>query len=1052
VTQSPHPIEDRSALDWLRSLEAGGTRLVLVRDAERHTSYVGADAEAFTGWAPADFADRLYSLAHPEDQQRLFDASRALRIDGEAEARTRARMEAPDGWFRWFDVHLLNRLDDPAIAGLVTVITPLRRHPERADRWAGVLARTSELVIIQRHDFRTGYVSPSVELLLGITADQLVLRWNELMPAEDLGIFEETRREVAAESRGEARRRLRIWRADGSLRTFDVTFANHLDDGLIGGLLIRARDVSDLASTEEQLDRTAARFEALVDNGPDASLLLDADGVIQFCSAGVERLLGHRPQDITGTNAIDMVHPDDLDQALVDLQMLHDGVASPDRTFRVRRADGSYEWVDITASNRLDDPRLQALVLSIRDVSERMDADRRMQRLLRDSSGAAFVVDRDYEVTWTTPGFERFIGGHRTLNAEVVGELFSGHDEDDDAVAAFLRVVEGGPGTTARVVGRLAPTETKRWADVTFTNALDDPSIDGVIVNIRDVDEAVRAAETGHRLTEVLESTTDFVLVFNRDGDLIWANAAAIGVVGAPPMRQSVFVERITPWSLVVLEREVAPTLRTQNTWRGELALRSGEHGEIPMEVTILNHRSSSGLEFTSAIARDISERKALEAKLHAKARHDPLTGLPNRALLTERLELALASDAAVGLAFIDLDQFKVVNDSQGHDAGDRLLVAAVDRLRGAVRPTDLVARFGGDEFVVLLNGVDGVDAAQAMASRILDDLRGTVRIGAMEVYLTGSAGVAVADGTDVDAATLISNADAAMYKAKALGRDQVAVFSAELRARTVERMETANELRSTLESDGLDVWFQPIVDTVSGLPISLEALARWEHPERGTVPASRFIPVAEETGLIVPLGSAIIRRTCEAIRELGDAAETYSFSVNLSAYQLADPTLIDVFGAALDQFGIAPRQLYCEVTESAVMEDVTNSARLLDQIRALGIGIAVDDFGTGYSSLAYLHRFPVDVLKIDREFVAGLAYDTDWERSLAAGIISLAHSLGLTVVAEGVETAEQAEILRMLHCDAMQGFLFARPTPMADLLVTLESMSSTQGRAQRTS
>lgn len=1051
MTQSNHLIEDPSTRAWLESLTDRGQRLVVVRDRARRTTYVSDNAAELTGWSGEEFARRFYSLSHPDDQQLLFDSSRALRAGTDTERLFSARFEAADGWFNEFDIHLWTQVQDPPIDGVVCVFTPLRRTTDRANRWASVLATTEELVLIQRRDLRTGYVSPSVEHLLGIPADELVRSWRDIVDPGDQERYDETRRRVATEAGSEDRIRIRMTHADGSLRVFDTTFANRFDDGIIDGLLIRARDITDLVQMQDELDRAAARFEAMVTDGPDASVLLDKDGRIRFASAGVEALLGYRPDDLVGHNATDLVHPDELDEATHRLVRLLDGSDNPDQALRLRRSDGAYQWIEIHASNRLDDPRIEALILTLRDVTERVDAERRMQRLLRDSSGGAFVIDGAAAVTWTTPGIERFIGPHRTLDPDTVHALFSAHSAEDDAVAAFDRVISDGPGATARVVGQLAPHGTKRWADVTLTNAVDDPAIGGIIVNIRDVDEAVRAGETGHRLTEVLESTTDFVCVFNGDYDLIWANAAAVDVVGQAPMPSDTFFERVPEWATAILEREVVPILEREGSWRGELALLAASDGrEIPIEVTILTHQGADGVNFTSSISRDISERKALEAKLHAKARHDPLTGLPNRALLTERLERSLAADASLAVVFLDLDQFKVINDTQGHDAGDRLLIAAVERLRGAVRPADLVARFGGDEFVVLLHGVDDIEQAGAMAKRLVDHLRGPVRLGPVEVYLTASAGVAVTDG--IDAGTLISNADAAMYKAKALGRDQVAVFSAELRARTVERMKTANDLRATLETDGLDVWFQPIIDTATGLPISLEALARWEHPELGMVPAQHFIQVAEDTGLIVPLGASVIHRTCASIRELGDAATPYSFSVNISPHQLANPNLIEVFESALETHDIASRQLYCEVTESAVMGDVANSARMLDRIRALGIGIAIDDFGTGYSSLAYLHRFPVDVLKIDREFVSGLTYDSNWERSLAAGIISLAHSLGLTVVAEGVETAEQSDILGMLGCDAQQGFLFARPTRLADLAVTLAAMTPHEDRRLRTS
>jgi diguanylate cyclase (GGDEF)-like protein/PAS domain S-box-containing protein len=923
VTQ-PAALDDSGTRRWLESLTHGGERVVIARDLHRRTAFVSTNAERLTGWAGHDLSDRIYALAHPEDQALLFDASRAIRAGGEPGRRFPVRFSDPDGWFREFEAELTNRLDDPDFPCILVVLHPTRRAFDRANRWAGLLATSAEMVIIQRHDLRTGYVSPNVEAILGVTADRFVSRWTEVLHPDDAPAVTEALAEAADAPGSERAMRVRASHADGTLRTFDVTIVNHLGDGMIDGIVIRARDVTEQAAAEH-----------------------------------------------------------------------------------------------------------------------------RMHRLLRDSSGAACVLDTEGKVTWTTPGVDRFIGEHRMLTPEVVEEIFSAHG-GEDVIECFDDVVARGPGAHRRIVGLVGPGGAKRWVDVTLTNATDDPALGGVIVNIRDVDEAVRAGETGHRLTQVLESTTDMVCIFDRDFSLVWANAAAVEVIGREAIAERAVRDRLPPWALTLLDREVLPSLQTHGTWRGELGIVSGDGDEIPIEVTVLTHRGATGVEFVSAIARDISRRKALEEQLHAKARHDPLTGLPNRTLLSERLELALQEGVPLAVLFLDLDQFKIVNDTQGHDAGDQLLVAAADRLQGALRPSDLVARFGGDEFVVLLPNVDDAAQAHDLATRVLEHLRGPIRIGPLEVFVTASAGIALSDGGD--ASSLISNADAAMYEAKANGRDQISLYTSVLRARTVERLETAHELRMALDADELDVWFQPIIDTVSGLPISLEALARWIRPDGTLVATDHFIQVAEDTGLIVPLGAAIIRRACAAIRGMGSTAEPFSFSVNLSAHQLADPALIPTLRDAVERYGIRPRQLYCEVTESAVMGDVTHSVQVLDQIRSLGIGIAMDDFGTGYSSLAYLHRFPVDVLKIDREFVHGLSFEGEWDRSLASGIISLGHSLGLTVVAEGVETQEQADILAMLDCDAMQGYLFAAPAPVDRLEAIIDTLIPERTLPSRTS
>ncbi|MDZ7676890.1 MAG: EAL domain-containing protein [Acidimicrobiales bacterium] len=886
---------------------------------------------------------------------------------------------------------------------------------------------SAEMLVIQRAaDLRTDYVSPSVESLLGMPAEEAVARWAEIIHVDDQPELGEIRRWVAAEVGREDRTRARLWHADGRLRHFEVTMANHGEDPIVGGILIRGRDVTSMVETEAELQRSRARFEAIVTRGPGATLLANVDGRIQFASESIRRLIGHDPGDLTGRQGLRFIHPDDRDQATNDFAGLREATGQAETTLRVLRADGGYEWIGFTAINRLDDPDLGTIVFSMRTVNEEMLAERRIERLLRNSSGASLVLNTDGEITWSTPGVEQVIGHHRSLGPEAMADLVADQDVAS-AYETFHKALDAPPEATFRLLARAGPSERKGWVDITVTNAIDDPAIAGVIVNVRDVDDAVRAGATGHRLSEVLENTTDMVCMYDRDLNRVWANATATEILGPSPVPPDEAFDQL-PAEL----RELPHQVRDTGSWRGEVTIQAQDGRSIPIEATTLLHTGADGEEYLSLIARDISERKAFEAQLEARARHDPLTGLPNRLYLSEVLGASLARDDDVALLFLDLDQFKAVNDSQGHDAGDQLLVTAAERLRRSLRPSDLVARFGGDEFIVLLPGVSTSEQARPLAERVLDQLRGPVQLGPIKVYLTGSAGIALARGTD--ATTLISNADAAMYKAKAEGRDRVAVFTSELRARTEDRLGIAHALGEAIDRGALDVWFQPMVDTHHHRPQLVEALVRWTGLDGRMADTQQVIEVAEESGLIARLGETVIESTCAAIATLGPVADGLRFAVNLSAHQLTDHGLPDALETSMARHGVDPTQLVCEITESAVMLDVETSAAMLERIHALGIGIAIDDFGTGYSSLAYLQRFPVQVLKIDREFVRGLHLDADWKRSLAAGIISLGHSLGLHIVAEGVEEAEQAEVLALLGCDKLQGFLFAEPTPVDEL------------------
>ncbi|HET9771743.1 MAG TPA: EAL domain-containing protein [Acidimicrobiia bacterium] len=421
---------------------------------------------------------------------------------------------------------------------------------------------------------------------------------------------------------------------------------------------------------------------------------------------------------------------------------------------------------------------------------------------------------------------------------------------------------------------------------------------------------------------------------------------------------------------------------------------------------------------------------------------HDTLTGLPNRVLLSDRLEQALRrtarTNASVAVLFIDLDRFKFVNDSRGHAVGDELLVAVADRLRSVVRSHDTVARFGGDEFVVVCEDVDAAVQASVLAERIAETLREPVLAAGQEVFLGASIGIAVADGDTDSPESLLRDADAAMYRAKDRGRDRCEFFDAVMRTEAVARLEMQSALHRAVERDELRLHYQPVVDLATGAVCGVEALVRWARPHHGLVAPGAFIPLAEETGLIVPIGAWVLE---EAVRQVARWQESHpglavTVNVNLSAAQLRQPDLAGTLADLIAAHGIAPGALCLELTESTFMEEADGHGAALAALKALGVHLAIDDFGTGYSSLTYLKRFPVNVLKIDQAFVGGLGRDAS-DTAIVRSVVDLAHALGLTVVAEGVETADQAAHLGQLGCDLAQGYYFARPLP-ADQLDTL--------------
>jgi diguanylate cyclase (GGDEF)-like protein len=447
------------------------------------------------------------------------------------------------------------------------------------------------------------------------------------------------------------------------------------------------------------------------------------------------------------------------------------------------------------------------------------------------------------------------------------------------------------------------------------------------------------------------------------------------------------------------------------------------------------------------------SARPPLEPRraVHGPAADDALTGLANRALFLDRLSRVTAAGAPVAVLFLDLDDFKLVNDGWGHDTGDQLLCEVADRLRAAVRPGDLVARLGGDEFTVLCENVAGEHEALAIAARLREAFDGPFDVAGQRRHVRASIGCRVATGSPVGTAeALLRDADVAMYQAKDKGRNRVELYSEETRRRIVRRLDVEQELRAAVEADALDVHYQPQVDLLTGRVAGVEALARWTHPRLGVVAPVEFISVAEETGLIGPLGSFVLGETCRQVAAWRRQGRRLAATVNVSAHQLSDPGFADSVAQHLGAAGLEPSSICLELTESALMGAGEEPRHALAALKGLGVYVAIDDFGTGFSSLAALKRLPVEVVKVDRGFVDGLGTDPE-DSAIVASVLSLAHAMGLHVIAEGVETPLQASELVALGCTVAQGFLWSPAVPADEVLRIAGELSRAGGhRATR--
>jgi diguanylate cyclase (GGDEF)-like protein/PAS domain S-box-containing protein len=792
--------------------------------------------------------------------------------------------------------------------------------------------------------------------------------------------------------------------------------------------------------------------EQAFDEAAIGMTITSLDGRLQRVNRSFAAMVGREPSELIGVAVRDITHPDDADADVKAMARMAAGEQdSYDTEKRYVRPDGTIVWSRLAVSLVHDDGEPSHFLSQMIDISDRKafeealaTSEERFRSLSSAAPNGIYALDlegrllyaNDRLVELTGLSHEQLAGTgwldmiHPDERERVVRE--SGPAAPDRRLSTEFRIVRS-DGEMRWVRTHASPLYGRTGEHAGFVGSFED--VTGEVEALREL--AAREAE--YRM--LADNSSDFLARHAPDGTYRYASPASLTITGYAPeelIGTAPFAhvaeddrERLEQCHAELLESDAPSTIAFR--------LRRKDGQLRWLETTARAVRDDVGVRELVSVTRDISERKEAELELSHAALHDTLTGLPNRALFLDRLGLALRRterrSGSVAVLFCDLDRFKIVNDSLGHDAGDRLLVDVASRIGAALRPADTVARFGGDEFTILCEDIAGEIEAATIAQRIVDVFREPFLLEDGEVFLATSLGIAIARGTDDRAGDLIRDADAAMYRAKERGKGRYEIFDEAMRADAVARLETESALRRALERGELLLHFQPEIDLATGAITGFEALVRWEHPVRGLLGPSAFIPLAEETGLIVPIGEWVLREACtEAARWAGLSAEPLTLSVNLSARQLAQHDLVATVRRAMAETGTDPSRLCLEITESAVMESGAATTAQLRALKSLGVRLAIDDFGTGFSSLAHLRRFPVDVLKIDGTFVHGLGREPQ-DASIAAAVISLAHALGLATVAEGVETEEQLAVLKQLGCDRGQGHLFARPQPAAEAL-----------------
>src|SRR5215212_9312908 len=855
----------------------------------------------------------------------------------------------------------------------------------------------------------------------------------------------------------------------GNRRWFSTTKVPLSDgSGEVVGLFGVVRDITQRKEAEQTLKENEENLAELQRIAHLGSWEWNVKTAEVYWSDETYRIYGYEPGEFVPTvqKLMEVVHPDDRELVRKNI----DAAFQKDRPYnfehRIVRPDGEERFVYHQAKVYFDDEgEPQRMVGTVQDITKRnkaeealRESEERYRALVEESVESIFLFDASTRrVLEANTAFQELIGyaSEELLEMTIYDFLAHEREEIDANVRCDLQQRRRfvGEQKYRRKDGSLLEVETSM-------TVIPYQSREAICAVARDLSERKRAEEalreSEERYRAVVERTTDGIFLGDfSTSRILESNLALQNMLGYT----SEELRGMSLYELIAEDRESIDR-NTQHIQKGESIFigerryrcKNGSLVNVEVSATRIPYGDKEAL---CCIVRDITERKALEEQLRYRAFHDSLTGLPNRALFLDRLQHAIVrarrGSGSVAVLFVDLDNFKFVNDTLGHHVGDELLVAVSDRLLTCQRPEDIVARLGGDEFAILLEEVLSRSDAMRVAQRIIEELQVPFALKGHEVFITCSIGIAFRDSDQDSSEELIRNAAVAMHRTKEEGKACCRLFDPSMDAQMQERMRLENDLRRALKREEFVVHYQPVVGAESGRIMGMEALVRWEHPEQGLVAPDGFVPLAEELGLIVPIGRWVLREACRQAKEWQERYPSdlpLRISVNLSARELRHPTLVGDVEEALRDSGLDPRWLTLEITESAVVKDEEHSIDALRRLGDLGVRFALDDFGTGYSALAYLRRLPVGLLKLDRSFVEKLGEAEAEAEVLISGVISIASGLGLYVLSEGVETPEQLALVKSLGCDLAQGNYFSKPLPSETATELLETYNPTSASA----
>lgn len=1041
-----HKLEKSEA--ELRLITENSGDLITHLDSAGHVLYVSPSCQTVTGYTPEELhGTNVYAKVHPDDILAMQGKIGAQATHSVPDGLVEMRLRCKNGDYIWLEARDSVLTDPLTLEKIGTVsiardITAEKRGQDelrkREERFRGLTNLSSdwywETDADDRFTFRSegSNVDERVRAFscMGIRRMDTALNRGDPQVVDYLDKVAKRQpfRDIEYES---------DWGVTGVRRVDRISGEPVFDGDVFKGYRGVGRDATQERLAEAELARLAAENRALVENTLDIMAMLDTDGRFLRVNRAAIDILGYTPEEMVGRKYAEFLHPDEIPKTVAVHAVPRTGDDNTLKNFETNwvRKDG--EVVQLSLGVRWAGDQ-QAMFATARDVTRSNRIQSELQKskdflstVLESIGDAFFTLDHDWRVVYLNQKTAKFIGGdQQALIGQVLWDVVP-HIVGTELAALYHRAVATGEAAFFETFW--SPTHT--WLEVRAY-----PHDDGLSVFFHDVtlrraaEVAVRESERKFR--EVIEMTPAGYLIADGAGRLIDVNPALCEMAGyaeSDLVGQS--VERLfedCPWGKVMGTKSGTAVQARESI----LKHRNGGQVYVLMNANVQQGADGSVAALT-AFVTDITERKQAEDRLEQLATHDTLTGLPNRALLNDHLRAMVEKadpDSTIALLFIDLDRFKAVNDTMGHEKGDQLLRQVSQRLQRTLRPGDIVARLGGDEFVVAAKCAQGAHAAEKIAEKILSMLVAPFDLAGQEVYVGASIGISLFPEDGETKELLFQNADTAMYEAKAAGRNGFRFFKAEMSVEAKHRVTLESALRHALDRNEFEMYYQPRINLATGHVEGTEALIRWNHPQLGRVPPLQFIPIAEESGFIEDIGRWVLEQSCRQTKELMDrAGRDLRVSVNLSARQLKCPDLLEQVIVALERSGLPPALLELELTESALIDDMDVSAGVLKSLKALGISLAVDDFGTGYSGLSYLRKFPIDILKLDRSFVTQEDEGISNSRFIRA-FVDMAHALHLSVVAEGVETAEILQLLQDAKCDEAQGYYFAKPMPYGEL------------------